>query len=94
MNNKRSEYNKQYYLQNKQKIIENHLQYYHENKEMINERNKQYYANYYQLNKEKIITRVQNNYFSKIHAIKEYKTPIIAKKNEILDSNILIRLMD
>ena len=94
MNNKRSEYNKQYYLKNKQKIIEKHLDYYHQNKEMINERNKQYYANYYQKNKEKIITRVQNNYLSKIHAIKVYKPPIISKTNQILDSNIIIRLMD
>ena len=56
MNNKRSEYNKQYYLKNKQKIIQKHLEYYHENKEMINHRNKEYYVNYYQQNKTKILT--------------------------------------
>ena len=94
MNNKRSEYNKQYYLKNKQKIIQKHLEYYHENKEMINQRNKDYYVNYYQHNKQRILTRVQNNYYNKIHAIKVYKPPIISKTNQILDSNIIIRLMD
>ncbi len=94
MNNKRSEYNKQYYLKNKQKIIQKHLEYYHANKEMINQRNKDYYVNYYQHNKQRILTRVQNNYYNKIHAIKVYKPPIISKTNQILDSNIMIRLMD
>ena len=94
MNNKRSEYNKQYYLKNKQKIIQKHLEYYHANKEMINQRNKDYYVNYYQHNKQRILTRVQNNYYNKIHAIKVYKPPIISKTNQILDSNIIIRLMD
>ena len=94
MNNKRSEYNKQYYLKNKQKIIQKHLEYYHANKEMINQCNKDYYVNYYQHNKQRILTRVQNNYYNKIHAIKVYKPPIISKTNQILDSNIIIRLMD
>ena len=69
-------------------------EYNNQNKQVINQKNKDYYANYYQQNKEKIITRVQNNYFSKVHAIKVYKPLIIPKTNQILDSNILISLMD
>ena len=61
---------------------------------MINMRNKDYYVNYYQQNKQRILARVQNNYYNKIHAIKVYKPPIIPKQNEILKSNIIIRLMD
>lgn len=90
----RSEYNKQYYLQNRESIIARHLEYYNQNREMINQRNKDYYVNYYQQNKQKIITRVQNNYYSKIHAVKVYKPSIIPKTNQILDNNIIIRLMD
>jgi myo-inositol-1-phosphate synthase len=91
---KRSEYNKNYYQKHREEIIKKHLEYYHENKEMINTRNKDYYVNYYQHNKQRILTRVQNNYYNKIHAIKVYKPPIIQKQNEILGSNIIIRLMD
>jgi hypothetical protein len=94
MNNKISEYNRNYYIQNRERIIQKHLEYYHANKEMINQRNKDYYVNYYQHNKQRILTRVQNNYYNKIHAIKVYKPPIISKTNQILDSNIIIRLMD
>ena len=94
MNNKRSEYNKNYYQKHREDIIKKHLEYYHENKEMINTRNKDYYVNYYQHNKQRILTRVQNNYYNKIHAIKVYKPPIIQTQNEILGSNIIIRLMD
>jgi hypothetical protein len=92
--NKRSEYNRNYYEKHRESIIEKHLEYYHQNKEMINMRNKDYYVNYYQQNKQRILARVQNNYYNKIHAIKVYKPPIIPKQNEILDSNIIIRLMD
>ena len=60
---------------------------------MINQRNKDYYVNYYQQNKQKILTRVQNNYYSKIHAVKVYKE-VIPKKNNIIQNNIIIRLMD
>ena len=49
MNNKISEYNRNYYIKNRERIIQKHLEYYHENKEMINQRNKDYYVNYYQL---------------------------------------------
>jgi hypothetical protein len=94
MNNKISEYNRNYYIQNRERIIQKHLEYYHANKERINQRNKDYYVNYYQHNKQRILTRVQNNYYNKIHAIKVYKPPIISKTNQILDSNIIIRLMD
>ena len=92
--NKRSEYNRNYYEKHRESIIEKHLEYYHQNKEMINMRNKDYYVNYYQQNKQRILARVQNNYYNKIHSIKVYKPPIIPKQNEILDSNIIIRLMD
>ena len=60
---------------------------------MINQRNKDYYVNYYQQNKQKILTRAQNNYYSKIHAIKTYKE-VISNKNNIIVNNIIIRLMD
>jgi hypothetical protein len=92
--NKRSEYNKNYYQKHKEEIIKKHLEYYKENKEDINNRFKQYNIYYYQKNKEKIIARVQHNYYSKIHAIKVFKPPIIPKKNEILENNIIISLMD
>jgi len=42
---------------------------------------------------QKILTRVQNNYYSKIHAVKVYKE-VIPKKNNIIQNNIIIRLMD
>ena len=60
---------------------------------MINQRNKDFYINYYQQNKIKILTRVQNNYYNKIHAIKTYKE-VIPKKNNIIVNNIIIRLID
>jgi hypothetical protein len=90
---KRSEYNRNYYIKNRELIIKKHLEYYNENKEMINQRNKDYYINYYQQNKIKILTRVQNNYYSKIHAVKTYKE-VIPKKNNIIVNNIIIRLID
>ena len=93
MNNTISEYNKNYYQKHKQDIMKRHFEYYHTNKEIINQRNKEYYVNYYQQNKQKILTRVQNNYYSKIHAVKVYKE-VIPKKNNIIQNNIIIRLMD
>ena len=70
-------------------------EYNNQNKQVINQKNKVYYSEYYQKNKQKIITRVQNNYFSKIHAIKEYKPPIQKQKQtQILNNNIIIKLMD
>jgi hypothetical protein len=94
MNNKRSEYNRNYYQKHREEIIKKHLEYYRENREIIRNKYKEYNIYYYQKNKEKILSRVQQNYYSKIHAVKVYKPPIIPKKNEILDSNIIIRLMD
>lgn len=104
MNNKLSEYNRNYYIKNRERIIQKRLDYYRENQQMINQRNKEYYVNYYQQNKQKIITRVQNNYHNKIHAVKVYKPVIIPKTNDkvmdftkpvvLLDNNIIIRLMD
>jgi hypothetical protein len=91
---KRSEYNRNYYQKHREEIIKKHLEYYRENREIIRNKYKEYNIYYYQKNKEKILSRVQQNYYSKIHAVKVYKPPIIPKKNEILDSNIIIRLMD
>ena len=91
MNNKRSEYNRNYYEKHRDDIIKKHLEYYHENKEYINNRNKEYLVNYYQQNKEKIITRVQNNYYLKVGRLKK---PDRIIKNEILENNIVISLMD
>ena len=95
MNTKISEYNRNYYIKNRELIIPKHLEYYNENKEYINNRNKAYYANYYIENRENIIKRIQNNYYQKIHAIKVYKPVIIHKqKNNIIKNNIVISLMD
>ena len=90
---KRSEYNRNYYIKNHEIIIQKHIEYYNQHREMINQRNKDFYINYYQQNKIKILSRVQNNYYNKIHAIKTYKE-VIPKKNNIIVNNIIIRLMD
>jgi len=91
-----SDYNRQYYIQNREKLLKRRILYYHQNKEVIKEKHRIYYSEYYQNNKKEIITRVKNNYLAKIHAIKEYKPPTIIpiKTNQILDSNIIIKLMD
>jgi hypothetical protein len=89
---KRSEYNRNYYEKHREEIIKKHLEYYHENKEYINNRNKEYFVNYYQQNKQRILTRVQNNYYLKVGRIK--KSEKIKIKNEILENNIVISLMD
>jgi hypothetical protein len=90
--NKRSEYNRNYYQKHREEIIKKHLEYYRENREVINNRYKEYNVYYYQKNKEKIITRVQNNYYLKNNKIKNPEKKII--KNEILENNITISLMD
>ena len=90
--NKRSEYNRNYYEKHRDEIIKKHLEYYHENKEYINNRNKEYFVNYYQQNKQRILTRVQNNYYLKVGRSKKPERIII--KNEILENNIVISLMD
>jgi hypothetical protein len=90
--NKRSEYNRNYYQKHREEIIKKHLEYYRENREVINNRYKEYNVYYYQKNKEKIITRVQNNYYLKNNKIKNPEKKII--KNEILENNIVISLMD
>jgi hypothetical protein len=90
--NKRSEYNKNYYQKHREEIIKKHLEYYKENREIIRNRYKEYNIYYYQKNKEKIITRVQNNYYLKVGYPKKPEKIII--KNEILENNIIIRLMD
>ena len=90
--NKRSEYNINYYQKHRDDIIKKHLEYYHENKEYINNRNKEYFVNYYQQNKQRILTRVQNNYYLKVGRSKKPDRIII--KNEILENNIVISLMD
>jgi hypothetical protein len=89
---KRSEYNRNYYEKHRDEIIKKHLEYYHENKEYINNRNKEYFINYYQQNKQRILTRVQNNYYLKVGRLKKPDRIII--KNEILENNIVISLMD
>jgi hypothetical protein len=89
---KRSEYNRNYYQKHRDEIIKKHLEYYHENKEYINNRNKEYFVNYYQQNKQRILTRVQNNYYLKVGRLKKPDRIII--KNEILENNIVISLMD
>ena len=90
--NKRSECNRNYYEKHRDEIIKKHLEYYHENKEYINNRNKEYFVNYYQQNKQRILTRVQNNYYLKVGRSKKPDRIII--KNEILENNIVISLMD
>ena len=101
--NKRSEYNRNYYEKHRDEIIKKHLEYYHENKEYINNRNKEYFVNYYQQNKQRILTRVQNNYYLKVGRSKKPDRIILdpsgsikssTLKNEILENNIVISLMD
>jgi len=101
--NKRSEYNRNYYQKHRDEIIKKHLEYYHENKEYINNRNKEYFINYYQQNKQRILTRVQNNYYLKVGRLKKPDRIILdpsgsikssTLKNEILENNIVISLMD
>ena len=101
--NKRSEYNRNYYEKHREEIIKKHLEYYHENKEYINNRNKEYFVNYYQQNKQRILTRVQNNYYLKVGRLKKPDRIILdpsgsikssTLKNEILENNIVISLMD
>ena len=101
--NKRSEYNRSYYEKHREEIIKKHLEYYHENKEYINNRNKEYFVNYYQQNKQRILTRVQNNYYLKVGRLKKPDRIILdpsgsikssTLKNEILENNIVISLMD
>jgi hypothetical protein len=101
--NKRSEYNRNYYQKHREEIIKKHLEYYRENREVINNRYKEYNVYYYQKNKEKIITRVQNNYYLKNNKIKNPEKNILdplgsikssTLKNEILENNIIISLMD
>jgi hypothetical protein len=106
MSNKRSEYNRNYYQKHREEIIKKHLEYYKENREIIRNRYKEYNIYYYQKNKEKIITRVQNNYYLKVGYPKERlpqhsqaqaqasEPEKIIIKNEILENNIIIRLMD
>jgi hypothetical protein len=100
---KRSEYNRNYYQKHREEIIKKHLEYYHENKEYINNRNKEYFINYYQQNKQRILTRVQNNYYLKVGRSKKPDRIILdpsgsikssTLKNEILENNIVISLMD
>jgi hypothetical protein len=83
-----------YYILNREYILKKNLDYYYKHKEMIKQRNKQYFFNYYRQNKENIIKRVQNNYYSKVHAIPVYKTVMIHKQNNIIKNNIVISLMD
>ena len=101
--NKRSEYNRNYYEKHREEIIKKHLEYYHENKEYINNRNKEYFVNYYQQNRQRILTRVQNNYYLKVGRLKKPDRIILdpsgsikssTLKNEILEYNIVISLMD
>ena len=101
--NKRSEYNRNYYEKHRDEIIKKHLEYYHENKEYINNRNKEYFVNYYQQNKQRILTRVQKNYYLKVGRLKKPDRIILdpsgsikssTLKNEILENNIVISLMD
>ena len=55
-------------------------------------RNKEYFVNYYQQNQQRILTRVKNNYYLKVGRLKKPDRIII--KNEILENNIVISLMD
>ena len=80
----------EYYKNHREEIIQKNLEYYRKNKEYINNRNKEYFANYYKKNKQKIITRIQTNYYK--GSIRKTDKPIL--DNKIIDNNIVIRLMD
>ncbi len=90
--NKRYEYNRNYYQKHREEIIKKHLEYYRENREVINNRYKEYNVHYYQKHRKEIITKVQNNYYLKVGYPK--KPEKIKMKNEILENNMIIRLMD
>jgi hypothetical protein len=90
----------EYYKNHREEIIQKNLEYYRKNKEYINNRNKEYFANYYKQNKQKIITRVQTNYYK--GSIKKTDKP--KTKNDkamgftkpvvLLENNIVISLID
>lgn len=58
----RSEYQKQHYLKNKERINKRHKKHYENNKEMYRERDRRYYKN----NKKKICKRKQYRYHNDI----------------------------
>jgi len=97
---KNKEKYKQYYYNNREEIIEKQLDYYQQNKFEIGKRTKIYFQQYYQKNKEKIIMRSQNHYYNgslagACEGKRSTKKPDnIVIKNEILENNIIIRLID
>ena len=87
---KNKEKYKQYYYNNREEILKKQLDYYQQNKFEIGQRTKIYFQQYYQKNKEKIIMRSQNHYYNG----STKKPDNITIKNEILENNIIIRLID
>jgi hypothetical protein len=74
----KKEYDKKYYKDNKEKILDNNKKYYQDNKEKALAQ----YKKYYQDNKEKILDN-QRKYTSKIFNIKKYtdiSMPFLNKK--------------
>ena len=89
---KTKSYNK-YYYENKEKILKQEKLYYQKNKDIIKEKQRSYFRKYYLLNKEKIIENSQRRYYGSISAIPD-KIQKINFCNNIIDNNIIIRLMD
>ena len=58
----RKEYNKLYYLNNKETIIKQTQQYYVTNKEIISERNRNYSKHHYEINSERYKTYMTERY--------------------------------
>ena len=62
-------------------------------KDIIKEKQRSYFRKYYLLNKEKIIENCHRRYYGSISAIPD-KIQKINFCNNIIDNNIIIRLMD
>ena len=83
---------RQYYQEKKDIIAKREQLYYQKNKEKIREKQRTYFRNYYLLNKDKIIENSQRRYYGCI--LPDKLKPQKKLCNEIINNNIIIRLMD
>ena len=78
-----------YYDDNKEKLLEYEKLYYQQNRMEIREKQRAYFQKYYLLNKKKINHNSLQRYYN-IHYL-HYNTNL---NNELLDRNIIIRFTD
>jgi len=82
----RKEYNKLYYINNKETIIKQTQQYYTDNKETINERNRKYSKNHYKKNSERyklcMINRYKNDPQTKLSLLLRVRLNNALKKSK------------